>query len=208
MTIHTTGFFRETAHFDWLSREGVAHLAGTGAGRERPLVVWSAACSTGQEAYSCAMTLASVAGPAGPLSYRLIGTDLSRRVLARATLGIYSREEIGDIPEAMRRRFLLRGRRGEADRFRIVPELRARTEWRYCNLAAAGPGMPRGVDLVFLRNVLIYFDPPTRARVVAAAIDCLRPGGVILSGHSEPLRDPAGRLRALAPSIYLKEPSQ
>ena len=204
LTTHTTGFFRERSQYDWLEAEGFDTLARIGAGRDRTLVIWSAACSSGQELYS-ALMLAHARLATGRLSAVAgIGTDLSRSILRRGRLGIYSGEEIEGIPLELRRRYLLSARTGP-ERFRIAPELRSRCRWALANLTLPAELGGIGADLVFLRNVLIYFDAPTRTRVLKAVIARLRRGGVLLTGHSETVDARAFGLAAIRPSIYRKE---
>ncbi|MEM1383004.1 MAG: CheR family methyltransferase [Pseudomonadota bacterium] len=208
MTIHTTSFFRERGHYTWLVEHGLDKLSTEGAGTKRPLVVWSAACSSGQEAYSAAIALALAADRRRDLTFRIIGTDISRKVLGKAQAAIYSREEISGLSPEICRRFLLRAKPGREECYRIVPELREMTTWRQGNLTDPRRGMDFTADVAFIRNVLIYFDEPTVARAIDTVIDRVRLGGVIFAGHSEVLRDPKGRLTLLAPSIYLKERNQ
>ncbi len=204
LTTHTTSFFRETAQYDWLAETGLAEIAARGPGISRPLGVWSAACSSGQELYSALMTAADAAPGGRMLSARGTGTDLSTAILRRAERAVYRREEIEGIPEDFRRRFLLSSRR-DPDRFRISADLRGQTRWMRANLISEGDLVGIQADIVFLRNVLIYFDPPTRDRVLRNVIARIVPGGVLLTGHSETIE--AGRygLRAVRPSIYRKE---
>lgn len=204
LTTHTTGFFRERAQYDWLAEEGFERLAASGSGRSRPLVIWSAACSSGQELYS-AMMLADERRAAGRLhEVHGIGTDISRPVLRRGRIGLYGGDEIEGIPLELRHRYLLSAREGP-ERFRIVPELRARCRWARANLTRPGELAAIRADLVFLRNVLIYFDGPTRDRVLRAVVARLPPGGLLLTGHSETVDARHFGLRALRPSIYRKE---
>ncbi len=205
LTTHTTSFFRETRQFDWLLAEGLGRLAARGVGRDRPLDVWSAACSSGQELYSALMALAA-ADLGGGRAPRIagLGTDLSRPVLRRAERAIYSREEIAGIPEALRRRFLLVAR-GDPDCFRVAPDLRRLAQWRRANLTEGSSLAGLDVDVAFLRNVLIYFDGATKDRVLRNVLARLRGGGYLLTGHSEAIDWARYGLRALGPSIYEKE---
>lgn len=204
LTTHTTSFFRESAQYDWLLEEGLAELEAAGRGQPRPLVIWSAACSTGQEGYSALMVAhqACERGLRG-LSPRLVGTDVSRPVLRQAARALYRRQEIEGIPAELRRRFLLSSRKDD-DLFRVAPELRGQASWRQANLAT-GEGLDGiAADAVFLRNVLIYFDEEMRARVIANVLRRLRPGGFLLLGHTEASLGRDGALELVRPSIYRK----
>lgn len=204
LTTHTTSFFREAMQYGWLAEEGVERLLGAGAGHDRPLTVWSAACSTGQEGYSALMVLED-ARAAGRLSVdaRLIGTDISAPILTRAARAIYSEEECRDLPTAVRRRYFMASRNGDG-RSRLVPELRKKATWRRCSLTADATLGGIAADVAFLRNVLIYFGADTRTQVVDAVVRRLRPGGFLLCGQSEAgaVRHP--ELAREAPSIFRK----
>jgi chemotaxis protein methyltransferase CheR len=204
LTTHTTRFFRERVQYDWLRDAGLPSLETRGAGLSRDLVIWSAACSTGQELYSAMMTAASLGLRDGAeLRLRGVGTDLSQVVLATAGRAVYTTEEIADIPLELRRRFLLSAR-DDSDRVRIGPDLRRRARWAQANLADATTLPPLTADIAMLRNVLIYFDAPTRDRVLRNVIARIGQGGYLLTGHSETIDARAYGLTAIRPSIYRK----
>lgn len=204
LTTHTTSFFREDAQYRWLAETGLPELYAEGVGRDRELVFWSAACSTGQEAYS-ALIVAQQAREQRlhGLRVRAIGTDLSRPVLHRAATAVYSRDEAASMPIELRRRFLLSSRSGDG-RCRIVPELRALATWRQANLTSGRDFEGIAADVVFIRNVLIYFDQETQNRVLDNVIRRLRPGGFLMTGHTEASHARRGELKPLRPSIYRK----
>lgn len=206
LTTHTTSFFREGLQYDWLQREGFDRLL-----QSQPasgFLVWSAAASLGVELWSAGMLLAERNDARqGPRAWELVGTDISRRILARAEAATYAEDEIAGLSPERRQRFLLRSRqslgRDGKPVYRIVPELRRRARFEPANLQELDGLRGFTADLVFLRNVLIYFDERARRRVVDAVIARLRPGGVLLTGHAEAL--PAHpRLETLRPTIYRK----
>ena len=202
LTTHTTSFFRERAQFDWLVSEGYAQIASVNPGRE--ITVWSAACSTGQEGYT-AMMVAQQARDMGlwDLNARLIGTDISRPVLRTAARAIYAKADIETIPIEMRRRFVLSSRLGDG-RYRIAPELRSKTTWRAGNLVT-GEGLDGLVaDIIFLRNILIYFDDDVRRKVIDTVYRRLRPGGFLLTGHTEVANARREGLVPVRPAIFRK----
>lgn len=204
LTTHTTEFFRERTQYDWLSADGLPALWSAGTGRTRELVVWSAACSTGQELYSAAMILEDLSQRAmRGLRWRGIGTDISNGVLEPAALAVYRADEIGSIPPAYRVQSLLHGRR-DPRLVRIKPDIRCRTEWRRANLCSAGDLEGIRCDVVFLRNVLIYFDAGMRQRILRNVIARLQPAGYLLTGHSEPIDASAYGLTSIRPSVYRK----
>ena len=189
--------------YDWLRDAGLPALQTRGAGIRRDLVIWSAACSTGQELYSAMMTAASL-GDREDVDLRLrgVGTDLSTRVL-RSCRAIYPAEETADIPIDLRRRFLLSAADGSGQ-VRIVPDLRRRCRWIRANLASAGDMPAITADVALLRNVLIYFDAATRDRVLRNVIGRIGPGGYLLTGHAETIDPRRYDLTPVRPSIYGK----
>lgn len=204
LTTHTTSFFRERAQYDWLLAEGFAELHEGGRMKGRDLVIWSAACSTGQEGYSALMAALVARDRDLPtLSPGLIGTDISRPVLRRAAQAVYSRDETDGIPPELRPRFLLSSRKTDGV-YRIVPDLRERSSWRRANLPT-GRGLDGiAADIVFLRNVLIYFDAEIRGRVIEAVYRRLRIGGFLITGHTEASHARRDGLQVVRPSIYRK----
>lgn len=205
LTTHTTSFFRETPQFDWLRETGLPDMMRAGIGRRRPIEIWSAACSSGQELFSALMLVAALPGMEDTdIPCRGVGTDLSGAILARCERAIYGRDEIAGIPLPLRRRFLLSSRE-DPDRFRIVPELRRQARWVRANLTRAGDLVGVRADIAFLRNVLIYFDAPTRQTVLGNVIARINPGGYLLTGHSETIDARAFGLTSVRPSIYRKK---
>ena len=202
LTTHTTSFFREAAQYRWLQEEGFAALQAN-AGRRNDLLFWSAACSTGPEGWSALMVSEKARkSHAMHQRFRLIGTDISRRVLKVASDAVYPANEVAGVPQDMRKLFLLSSRNGDG-RCRIAPELRQLAQWRQANLVE-GTGL-EGIeaDVVFLRNVLIYFDAPTQAQVVDNVVRRLRPGGFLFTGHTETAFR-RSNLQPIVPSIYGK----
>lgn len=207
LTTHTTGFFREAAQFDWLRTTGLPARIASGAGREWPLVLWSAACSTGAEMWSAAMVIDRLAlGAPRPLRWQVIGSDLSEAILDRAEAAVYSEAEIAGLPEPLRPVYLLRSRQrqGSGHLFRIVPELRRKARLYQANLVAGPPPTDTMVDVAMLRNVLIYFDDAGRAAAVRHVTSHLLPGGFLLTGHTESLNPLPAGLTQVGPSIYRK----
>ncbi len=205
ITTHTTSFFRERGQFDWLLGDGFRALWDDGAGHGRDLVFWSAACSTGQELYTamiCAQQAADTTYQS--MRYRGIGTDISAKVVAQAERGVYLDADIAGIPRERRPSCLLSSKSGDG-RVRIVPDLRRRTEWRTANLTRSGTLSNIEADVAFLRNVLIYFDEDTQLLVARNVLSRIRPGGYLLTGHSETAHARALNLTVIRPTIYRKE---
>ncbi|MFP5304261.1 MAG: CheR family methyltransferase [Gammaproteobacteria bacterium] len=195
LTTNETSFFREPRHFDFL-REQLAQQRRPGT----PLRVWSAACSSGEEAYSVAMTLADAIGTQ---PWEVVASDISTRVLARARSGIYPLERARTIPPAYLRAYCLKGVRAQAGSFQICPALRARIRFQQVNLHTPLPEIGP-FDLVLLRNVMIYFEPQTKREVVHRVAQTLRSDGHLLVGHSESLNGIGVNLQPVSVSIYRK----
>jgi chemotaxis protein methyltransferase CheR len=193
ISTHFTSFFREADHFELLRAELAGLLA---RGRQR-VRLWSAACSTGEEPWSMAMTALSVDG-AGACDLRLLATDIAVDTLRRAAEGRYPDERVEPVPAALRSRFLSR----TGDLWEVSPELRALVTYRRLNLAQPPFPMRGPFDVVFCRNVLIYFDAPTRQRLLTAIEALLAPGGLLCIGHTETLNGIRSGLRLVRPSVF------
>jgi chemotaxis protein methyltransferase CheR len=207
VTTHTTEFFREPNHFEFMVQDALPDLVRHhGLGVQEPLVVWSAGCSTGEEPYTLAMVLSEFAGEYPGLRFRfsILGTDISDRVLQAAARGIYTEERASGIPLALRKKFLLRSREAERKLVRFSPELRETVRFRRLNLATADFGFREPLDVVFCRNVIIYFGRDQQALVVGRMIECLRPGGYLFLGHSETIRTRDFPVVQVAPTVYRK----
>jgi chemotaxis protein methyltransferase CheR len=197
LTTNETSFFREQRHFDRLP----AMLPPVGTGR--PIRIWSAASSTGEEAYSIALTLmAELRGR----TWEVLGTDVSGRVLEVARRGLYPIEAADRIPPPLLRAHCLRGR-GEYEGFLAMGgEVRSHATFRYANLTRLDDDLGE-FDVVFLRNVMIYFNPETKTGLLERVARMLHPGGYLLIGHAESLNGLRVPFDAVAPSIYRRAAS-
>jgi chemotaxis protein methyltransferase CheR len=196
LTTNETYFFREPKHFTFLREQAMA-----ARGRGAPFRVWSAASSTGEEAYSIAMVLADCLDQT---PWEVLGSDISTRVLERARGGHYPLERTEHIPRHYLQRFCLKGVDSEAGTLLVERALRQRVQFCHTNLNETLPQLGM-FDIIFLRNVMIYFSGDTKREVVARVLTLLKPGGHLLVGHSETLNDISGAVRPLAPAIYRKE---
>lgn len=195
LTTNFTSFYREPAHFRLLRETILPQLRG------RPIAIWSAGCSTGEEAYSIAFALLDELGQSGLRSVRILATDISTRALKQGRLGIYAAERAqGFTPEAQRRYFL-KGEREWRGWFRIKPEIAKAVQFRRVNLIEAFPA-DELYSVIFCRNVMIYFDGATQQRVVNRLASCLEPGGYFLTGHAESLTGLKHSLSFVAPAVY------
>jgi len=195
LTTNETYFFREPKHFAVL-RE----LVATERQAARPFRVWSAASSTGEEAYSVAMVLAEGL-PAG--NWEVVGSDISRRVLERARLGHYPMERARHIPPPMLKRYCLKGVGKHSGTLLVSRELRSQVRFEPVNLNAPLPSLGP-FDVVFLRNVMIYFNEETKRQVIGRVLKQIKPAGHLLVGHSESLHGLTDGVKAVSPAVYQK----
>lgn len=196
LTTNETYFFREPKHFDFL-RDRVLPARRAGA----MFRVWSAACSSGEEPYSIAMLLADRLGEA---LWEIVASDISTRVLERARSGQYAQERAENIPQNYLRSYCLKGIGRQEGTFIIDRQLRGKINFMQINLNEPLPRLG-DFDVVFLRNVMIYFDLETKRKVVQRLAATIKPGGYLLIGHSESLNGVTEELRPVAPSVYRKE---
>lgn len=182
VTTNKTDFFREPVHFQYLRGTALPALAGCGI---RTIRSWSAACSTGPEAYTLAMELDDFASTHGGPRYGILATDLDTEVLETARLGIYPAELVDPVPEHLRRKYILSSRDPRRREVRITPELRGAVGFARLNLMEDHYPIGQPMHLIFCRNVLIYFDKPTQRQVVSRLVECLAPEGYLFLGHSE-----------------------
>lgn len=195
LTTNETYFFREPKHFDFLHHK---ILPGHNPGRS--FRVWSAACSSGEEPYSIAMVLADHLGEA---PWEVVATDISSRVLEKARAGHYPMERASGISREHLSRYCLKGVGSQEGALLVERRLRSRVNFMQVNLTRPLPALGE-FDLIFLRNVMIYFDLETKRQVVQRLLPLLRPGGHFLIGHSESLNGVVDTLQAIAPAIYRK----
>lgn len=196
LTTNETYFFREAKHFDFLREQALAARARAGVFR-----VWSAASSTGEEAYSMAMVLADCLGDA---AWEVLGTDISQRVLQRAAKALYPLERARHLPKSYLQRFCLKGHSEHDGQLLVCRALRQRVSFRPLNLNAELPEVGR-FDLIFLRNVMIYFNDATKRQVVSRVLAHLKPEGYFCVGHSESLTNITDEVCAVMPSVYRKK---
>lgn len=194
LTTNETFFFREPKHFDFL-RDRL--LPGWRGGTRR---LWSAACSSGEEAYTLAMVMASHC-PTD--AWEIVATDISTRVLERARSGHYAIERAKHIPNAYLSEYCLKGTGGQEGTFILTKEMRRRVDFRHANLTTDLSHLGN-FDVIFLRNVLIYFDVDTKRRVVSRLLRQLKPDGHLMVGHSESLNGIVEGLTVVVPSVYRK----
>ena len=205
VTTNKTDFFREPSHFDYLVHQALPELRRCGlltAGHK--LKLWSAGCSTGEEPYTLAMALAEVQAQSPGFGFEILATDISTRVLEVARRAVYPLERIDPVPSALKGKYLLKNRDRNNPMVRIVPELRSRVSFGRLNFMADSFGLREPVDIIFCRNVIIYFDKPTQERLMTKFCRHLRAGGYLFLGHSESLHGYDVPLTQVAPTVYRK----
>lgn len=197
LTTNETYFFREEKHFEFLKQTVLANVR-----RDQPFRVWSAAASIGAEAYSIAMVLADKLGETSP--WEIFGSDISASVLAQARSGHYRIGEASKIPSEYLKKYCQKGVREQEGTFIIDRKLRQHTRFETLNLNVERLPKQGDFDVIFLRNVLIYFDTQTKKRVVENLVPSLKPGGYLIIGHSESLNGVTNILPMLKPTVYQK----
>ncbi len=206
VTTNKTDFFREPAHFDYLVENCLPALADPdGPGFRKKFAVWSAGCSTGEEPYTLAMVLSEYAEANPGFRFSVLATDISTRVLRTAALGIYDAEKVDPVPIEMKRKYLLRNKDRSKGLVRVVPGLRALVEFRRLNFMDGDFGIAEPMDVIFCRNVIIYFDKKTQETLLLRFCRHLAPGGYIFLGHSETIFGMDLPLVQMAPTVYRKQ---
>jgi chemotaxis protein methyltransferase CheR len=203
ITTNKTDFFREPEHFDYLLNGVLPDLAAR-YGPTRKSLVWSAGCSTGEEPFTLAMLLNDFAQQHPGWRYSILATDISTAVLAKAALGVFKTEAIRPVPQNLRKRYLMRSRDPRSDQVRVVPELRARIDFQRLNFMDPDFPLAEPPEIIFCRNVIIYFDRPTQIRILSKLTRHLLPGGYFFAGHSESLQNMDLPLAAVGPAVYRK----
>ena len=196
LTTNETYFFREPKHFEFLQQAILpTHRPGN------TFRAWSAACSSGEEPFTLAMVLSA---QLGDVPWEIVASDISTRVLERARSGLYAMERASHIPQRYLQEYCLKGTGSQEGRFLVDKRLRARVKFHQINLNETLPRLGE-FDVVFLRNVMIYFNTDTKVRVVERIAGTLKPGGYLLIGHSESLNGVTDVLKPVRPSVYRKE---
>lgn len=206
VTTNETSFFREPSVFQYLSSTGLAEICENQKGHTINNVrVWSAGCSTGEEPYSIAICLNEFAAgnPDIRFSFQVLATDISTKVLDHATEAIYPEAKAQGIPPLLRSKYLLRNKHKEQKLVRIVPALRSKITFRRLNLMEHFE-FDKQMDMIFCRNVIIYFDRPTQTNLLRRLCGKLVPGGLLFTGHAETLTGMELPVESVAPMVYRK----
>jgi len=201
VTTNQTDFFREPKHFEYMEQVALPELVSAGHKRIR---LWSSACSTGAEPYTMAMIMQEFVDGQSGLDYRILATDLSTEVLQAARRGVYARDMIVPVGSEMRRKYVMMARDTTRSDVRIHPRLRSMVGFARLNLMDNAYKVGDPMHLIFCRNVLIYFDKPTQAKVLSRLCDCLLPGGYLFVGHSETVTGISLPVRQVANTVFKK----
>ena len=204
-TTNKTEFFREAQHFDFLSNIGLDEIKN----RFRPcpenkLQVWSAGCSTGEEPYTLAMVLSDYKEGHSHFDFNIFASDISTKVLSEASLGIYDIEKVNPVQYEMKKKYLLKSKNPKKQIVKIIPDLRRKIVFQKLNLITESFYKFGKFQLIFCRNVMIYFDKENQKKLVKKFYDALEKGGYLFIGHSETLLTVDLPLIQRSPSVYQK----
>lgn len=205
ITTNKTDFFREPKHFEFLVESALPALQKRKYAPRAKLTVWSAGCSSGEEPYTLAMILYDYFGCNDGRDFSILATDISTRVLAVGKEGIYPAHIVDPVPAILKPKFLMRGKGSRRGFCRIVPELRNRISFQRLNLIEGNSFKIRqAMDIIFCRNVVIYFDHETQIKLFKKFYAQLTPGGYLFIGHSETLHGINDRFVQVSSSVYRK----
>jgi chemotaxis protein methyltransferase CheR len=201
VTTNKTDFFREPKHFEYVEQVVLPEMLAAG---HKKLRVWSSACSTGAEPYTMAMVLQEFASVNREVDYRILATDLSTDVLQAAQRGVYPRDMVAPVPKSIQQKYVMVAReRGRTD-VRISARLRSKVGFARLNLMDDSYPVGDPMHMIFCRNVLIYFDKVTQAKVLTRLCDCLMPGGYLFVGHSESVTGIPLPVKQVANTVFRK----
>ncbi len=199
ISTNKTDFFREPVHFDFLRDQVLPQVQ-----EAKTLRIWSSASSSGEEPYTISMTLHDAISDLSRWDIKILASDISTRVLAKAASGIYEEERVSQLPQDVVRRFFLKGRGEQSGKLKVRPSVAQLVNFRRINLMDQAFPIRSPLDVVFCRNVMIYFDRPTQAALMEKFHRYLKPGGYLFIGHSESLQWIDHPFTYLKPTIYQK----
>lgn len=203
LSTNLTSFFRESQHFEFLQQHLAVLMARRTHPRQRRLRAWSAGCSSGEEPYSIAIVLLEAVQGQGTWDVKVLGTDISTRMLEIARQGQYSAARVAPVPAPLKHRYLLSRKEGRQRVYEVGDALRRTVLLRYLNLMDSWP-VKGPIDFIFCRNVMIYFDKPTQERLVQRYYEILNHKGILFTGHSESLTGVNHGFTYVEPTIYMK----
>ncbi|MBF0380464.1 MAG: protein-glutamate O-methyltransferase CheR [Magnetococcales bacterium] len=207
VTTNKTDFFREPAHFDYMTSTALPTLMEKkGAGSKRPLQIWSAPCSSGEEPYTLAIVAMEFAKSKMITNYqvKILGSDLSTRALKKGFNAVYEKSKVDGVPLNIKKEYMLKSKNRENPSVRMGPKLRSMVQFHHLNFMDADYNIHNYYDIIFCRNCLIYFDRKTSANIVNKLCRNLLPGGYFFIGHAETLNGIEVPVKQVAPTIYQK----
>ena len=205
VSTNKTDFFREPAHFDYLTEHILPKLRDPFSDSTTPMFnVWSAGCSTGEEPYTLAMVLMDYALQMRNFQFKIMATDISTRVLAHAKKAIYTERSIAPVPVSLRKKYIMRSKDRSKEQIRMHPVIREKVTFQRLNFMDDTFNLPQKFDIIFCRNVVIYFDLETQAKLFRKFARQLRSNGFLFIGHSETLNGLNLPFRAVFPTVYQK----
>ncbi len=202
VSTNKTDFYREPHHFDFLRRE----LLPSFIQQKKHIKIWSAAASSGEEPYTIAIELNEFIEKNSGFSYEMLGTDISTEILQKASKGIYDEKRVEVIPLHIKQKYFLKSKNKANKTVKVAPILQKNLRYRTINLTVPLVGIPNNFDLIFCRNVLIYFNRAVQEKVINALCAKLTPGGYLFLGHSESTTGIKAPVTQIAPTIYKHTP--
>lgn len=202
LTTNKTEFFRENEHFEYLTNKILPEFAET----KNTIKIWSAGCSSGEEPYTISMVISEFmkSNPGKIVNFKVTGTDISTNVLDKAYNAVYDLDLVEQLPMHLKKSYFLKCTNREMNCARIKPELRKHVSFKRLNFMDADFRMPEVYDIIFCRNVLIYFDKATQEKVIMKFMKYLQPEGYLFLGHSETIFSMDLPLRTCIPTVYKK----
>lgn len=202
VTTNKTDFFRESGHFEYMAETALPLYIDSG--HRRPLKIWSAGCSSGEEPYTLAIVLSEFKKNFPDFDFQITGTDISQRMLMKAFTGIYSDERVANMDTGLKEKYFLKSKDTLKKTVRVVPELRSKVHFQKLNFMDDVYPQEYEFDMIFCRNVLIYFDRATQENVIWKLCSKLKSGGFFFIGHSESISNFNVPLRQLKSTIFIK----
>ncbi len=203
VTTNKTDFFREPAHFDFLRHTVLPEFVARNK-QKTTIKIWSAGCSSGEEVYTLAMVLSDFMENNRNLDYSILGTDISSRILQKAFDAVYTEERVSNIPLELKKKYFLRSRDRAKPTVRLIPEIRKKASYQRLNFMDDSYHVQEKFDVIFCRNVLIYFDRDTQQKVINQLCSHLKNGGYFFLGHSESITGMNVPLVQLKPTVFMK----
>lgn len=201
VTTNKTDFFREPVHFEFMQEHSLPEFIANGNSRMK---IWSAGCSSGEEPYTIAMVLNDFAEKNRSFSYDILATDLSTDILQKAAQAVYKKDRVATMPQYYLHKYFLKNKDAQKPLVKVIPALRNKIQYQRLNFMSDSYNTPKDFDLIFCRNVLIYFEREVQETVINKLCTHLKPGGYFFLGHSESIINMNVPLKQIKPSVYQK----